>query len=109
MTEKERQLILVRCQLSLKRVWFITQKPSEDAEPPGEGDPQDQQISTEETTQPTESDKPSIEEKEEKEEEEEIDIDLTDPEVEKAAIKIQGGFKVRSYGISMLATFWVWI
>ncbi|XP_071842093.1 uncharacterized protein [Apostichopus japonicus] len=69
-------------------------KPSEDAEPPGEGDPQDQQISTEETTQPTESDKPSIEEKEEKEEEEEIDIDLTDPEVEKAAIKIQGGFKM---------------
>ena len=29
----------------------------------------------------------------EKEEEEEIDIDLTDPEVEKAAVKIQAGFK----------------
>lgn len=27
------------------------------------------------------------------EEEEEIDIDLTDPEVEKAAVKIQAGFK----------------
>ena len=31
------------------------------------------------------------------EEEEEVDIDLNDPEVQKAAVKIQGGFRVRSW------------
>lgn len=65
-------------------------KPSEATEPPGDGVPegvmQDQQQPAEDT-QAGEGDKPN--------EEEEIDIDLTDPEVEKAAVKIQGGFKVR--------------
>ena len=51
-------------------------------------------------TSPTENDKPTSPQTESEkkadqraEAEEEIDIDLTDPEVEKAATKIQAGFK----------------
>ncbi|KAK3757462.1 hypothetical protein RRG08_037818, partial [Elysia crispata] len=40
-----------------------------------------------------EGEKPAAEEGEAKEQEEEVDIDLEDPEVEKAALKIQAGFK----------------
>lgn len=36
---------------------------------------------------------PSSEQETKQDEEEEVDIDLNDPEVEKAAVKIQAGFK----------------
>ncbi|XP_019613447.1 PREDICTED: ABC transporter F family member 4-like isoform X1 [Branchiostoma belcheri] len=69
----------------------ITKK---EEEPAKEEPAKEEEKPAEETKPEPEVSEPTEEKKEEKkEEEEEIDIDLDDPETEKAAIKIQAGFK----------------
>lgn len=86
----------------------ILQHPPEASEPPGEvpseesppeaAHPVEEKATPEETAQSEEKAPeeaaPTETTPEDKGTEEEIDIDLTDPEVEKAALKIQGGFRV---------------
>ncbi|XP_077985982.1 uncharacterized protein LOC144440474 isoform X15 [Glandiceps talaboti] len=59
----------------------------------GEEKAADEQQTTEQAAAGEEQTETKVEEEKKAEEEEEVDIDLTDPEVEKAAVKIQAGFK----------------
>ncbi|XP_066301499.1 neurofilament heavy polypeptide-like isoform X2 [Branchiostoma lanceolatum] len=72
----------------------ITKEEPAKEEAAKEETPKEEEKPAETLAQPEVSEQKEAEEKkEEKEEEEEVDIDLNDPETEKAAIKIQAGFK----------------